>query len=37
MSKKPKIDSDLFFGLRLSDEQKEFKDAILSDDYDVTF
>lgn len=37
MSKKPKIDSDLFFGLRLSDEQKELKDAIMGDDYDVIF
>lgn len=37
MSKKPKIDSDLFFGLRLSDEQKDLKDAIMGDDYDVIF
>lgn len=37
MSKKPKIDSDLFFGLRLSDEQKDLKDAIMGNDYDVIF
>lgn len=35
MAKKKK--DDMFFGLRLTDEQQEFVDAVLGNDYDVIF